>query len=137
MTLLDQIEQYLEDEGIGTIGTDIFDGEIPLDKLTFDENGQIIIPAKTVTALDPDTGMPVTLPIQLIPSSYAGKRDVVSRDEHGKLLLVGLPVEDDFNLADKLMQIRQQKMIPLNGIRSWHMQEAKAPDGVKKPNREP
>ena len=32
MTLLDQIEQYLEDEGIGTIGTDIFDGEIPLDK---------------------------------------------------------------------------------------------------------
>ena len=31
MTLLDAIEEYLEDEGIGTIGTDIFDGELPLD----------------------------------------------------------------------------------------------------------
>lgn len=32
MTLLDAIEQYLEDNGLGTIGTNIFDGELQFDK---------------------------------------------------------------------------------------------------------
>lgn len=31
MNLLDSIAEYLEDEGIGTMGTDIFKGELPYD----------------------------------------------------------------------------------------------------------
>ena len=107
------------------------DGEIPLDKLTFGENGKVIIPAKTLAAVDPETGRQVFLPVQLVPSRYTGKRDVVSRDEHGQLLLVGIPVEEGFNLADKLAQPRQQRMTALNAVHRWYMKAGNVPDVIK------
>jgi tetratricopeptide (TPR) repeat protein len=107
------------------------DGEIPLDKLSFDENGKVILPAKTLTAVDPGTGQEVSVPVQLVPSRYTGKRDEVSRDEHGQLLLLGLPVEEGFSLADKLMQSHQQRTLVLEAVRRWYVKAGNVPDVLK------
>src|SRR6185312_16366998 len=41
------------------------DGDIPVRELGLDEQGQIIIPAKTIEAVDPATGQKILAPVQL------------------------------------------------------------------------
>ncbi len=106
-------------------------GDIPLDSLKTDDKGNLVIPAKTIEAIDPKTGETVSVPVQLLPSRYTGKKDIVSRDEHGKLLLLGLQVEEGFNLADKLTQPRLEKMAGLSVVREWYLKTADLPESIR------
>lgn len=106
-------------------------GDIPLSSLKFDDKGNLIIPAKTVEAFNPKTNKVEAVPVQLLPSRYTGKKDIVSRDEHGKLLLLGLPVNEDFSLAQLLSQPRIEKMAALTVARNWYMDKNLLPDSIK------
>ena len=107
------------------------DGDIPVGDLTLDENDHIVIPAKTLKAVDPESGRLIYQPVQLHPTPYAGKRDETSDDEHGKLLLLGIPVEKDFDLVKKLSRTPEERIAKFDVLHNWQTGETQTPATAK------
>jgi hypothetical protein len=108
------------------------DGAIPLKDILFDGDGTLVLPAKTIETRDPATGNIIHMPVELHPTPYAGKRDQASGDEHGKLLLLGLPVPADFSLADKLSQTPAERGQRLGEMRDWYMAAGEIPEVLQR-----
>lgn len=102
-----------------------------LEDLHIDASGNLIMPAGQAKILDEKTGLSCFIPVELRAAEYSGKPAQVSRDEHGRLLLLGLAVEEGFNLAQKLSQPRKERMKAFESIRRWHAEvqrKRKSPD---------
>ena len=106
-------------------------GEIPFDEININEKGELEIPAKTVEAFDEETGRSVEISVQLTPTAYSGKRDQASGDEHGELLLMGLPVPDDFDLVESLKATRGTEMRRVGEMREWFNENFETPEVLK------
>lgn len=70
------------------------------------------------------------MPVEITPTAYAGKRDQASGDEHGELLLMGIPVDDDFSLINALIMNRDQQDPNVSEMRQWY-DEFGLPDVLK------
>lgn len=104
------------------------DGVISVADISFNHEGALSLPGKTVKVHDPQTGKPVHVPVELTPTCYAGKKDNPTGDEHGKLLLLGLPVDDGFDLAAKLQLSPEQRCARIEGMRRWYVESGEVPE---------
>lgn len=95
------------------------EGKIPTDQLHLDEKGTLIIPAKTISAIDPSSSERTEVPVTLRPAPYAGKRDIAAKDEYGRLLLLGAPIDPKFSLVESLTRSERERMKPLDDIYRW------------------
>jgi len=98
--------------------------KIDLDKVTVDADGKLVIPANMLVGHGdafgtPLHGTPIYIPIELRPTVYAGKRDEVANDEHGRLLLLGIPVPANFDLVEMLSRPSEQRMAFLEHVHRW------------------
>lgn len=106
-------------------------GDIDVDDIVLNERGELEIPGKTVKAFDPETGSEIEILVELTPTVYSGKRDQASGDEHGELLLMGIPVPDDFDLVDALKANRGVGNQRIAEMREWFNDNFETPEVLK------
>lgn len=104
------------------------EGVVSTADMIFNHEGALSIPGKTVNVSDSLTGKPIHVPVELTPTRYAGKKDNPSGDEHGKLLLLGLPVEEGFDLSAKLQQSPQERGARIEDMRRWYVASGDIPE---------
>ena len=103
-------------------------GDIPLDRIIVDDSGRPVLPARTVSTTDPQTGQKVDVPVILRPTPYAGERSQIAGDEYGQLLLMGIPVEKDFNLGELLAKPDSVRLARLDEMRAWYNSSGEIPE---------
>lgn len=103
-------------------------GEIDLDSVHVDENGDYSFVAGAVQATPGGRSERRDVSVTLKPASYAGRREKEANDEYGQLLLFGIPVNNGFDLCKTLTMTREERKAVLDKIRKWTEEAGDIPE---------